>query len=59
MIDVVGRLGERLLARVLPQGTAGAFCRPQTYCEFCGGGWWKRIWIYADCSWDTTACGGC
>ncbi|NRQ37892.1 hypothetical protein HII36_39595 [Nonomuraea sp. NN258] len=50
------KLAERLIAHVLPQTTASAGCIPQNYCSHCGGSYYKRIFIYADCSWDTTAC---
>ena len=56
MIKSVERMGERLLARVLPTQSARAGCIPQTYCSYCGSGVYKRIWIYADCSWDSSAC---
>ena len=51
------KLAERLISRVLPQTTASAVCIPQNYCQYCGSGsYYKRIFIYADCSSDTTAC---
>ncbi|GAA4187379.1 hypothetical protein GCM10022252_20780 [Streptosporangium oxazolinicum] len=59
MIKFAQRAGERLLTHLLPSTTAGAICIPQTYCSHCGGGWYKRHWIFADCSSDYTACGDC
>jgi hypothetical protein len=50
MINAMARAGDRLLARLLPQATAGAFCNPQTYCVWCGSYWYSRVWVYADCS---------
>ena len=37
-------------------GARSAGCIPQTYCSYCGSGVYKRIWIYADCSWDSSGC---
>jgi hypothetical protein len=59
MLNLLERSGERLLARLLPQATARAFCRPQTYCTWCATGAYRRVWIYADCSSESSACGGC
>ncbi|MEV8634542.1 hypothetical protein AB0395_23075 [Streptosporangium sp. NPDC051023] len=60
MIKIAQLAGERLLSHLLPTATAGAFCRPQTYCVQCDKNWYKRYWVYADCSTDYTACmNGC
>ena len=62
MLKLLERSGEQLLARLLPQATARAFCRPQTYCNFCGviGPYaYRRVWIYADCSSESAGCGSC
>jgi hypothetical protein len=52
MIALLQRTGERLLAKLVPATTAGAFCLPQSYCEPCpnSGGRKRRVTIMANCS---------
>jgi len=62
MIDLIGKVGERLFVRLLPKASAAAFCMPQTYCQVCGGGGYvgyQRIWIYADCGVGYGSCTHC
>ncbi|MEU1392080.1 MULTISPECIES: hypothetical protein [unclassified Nonomuraea] len=50
------KLAERVLARVLPRTTADAGCTYQTWCDHCGGSYYKRIFFWSDCTVTYTAC---
>ncbi|WP_432989676.1 hypothetical protein [Dactylosporangium sp. CA-233914] len=61
MINTVEKLGLRLLARLVPQTEAKAFCIPQWLCSYCGSGpRYRSVYQNADCSYsDYGFCSAC
>ena len=56
MVKRLERMGERALSIFVPRATAGAFCLPQQYCQWCPGGKTQWVNIMADCSVSYSAC---
>ena len=56
MLKSFERAGERILSLFVPRATAGAFCLPQTYCEWCPGGKTRWVSIMANCSVSYSSC---
>jgi hypothetical protein len=51
MIALMQRAGDRLLAKLVPEVSAGAWCYPQSYCELCPNSGYRkrRVTIMYDC----------